>query len=589
MSNNRQLYEQYLSKQVRDYIENTFYARITEQSKLDNLVHDKSFMEDMSSHIGLFSDHGIVHVRDVARLILETIEVSHGVHIAPRSEYRLNFMRGYGVIVAYLHDIGMIHFSKIGRATHSQFAAQEVYSGSFDHYFDIIWEENCGNVPWRILALHEEGLITADPKNVLREMLALVPAHSKSQCDIKVLNNSAKLRQNILDIIEYDLEYIYYLKQIETSEEIFSGKQFESTKYSKKTQTNRKKLYTNFRQEAYTWLLSDEPEILDFIDDIKDTLRLLRCADSFRQRGTSYKTSGGYQMFTDLYSGNAICCFSNEKNQLFLFEDSSPHAIGEANIASTKYTAEGDLAISFYTGLFKSNEAREHVAKSVAFVIYDIVLDVIDSLILPDDYRDKGKISKTTPIKILLEDAPDGWDFTRLIGTELTKLAPSLKDRIVYTIQLNAIPNNEKNRYLNGKEFNGSLEDKKNIIKMVAVHGHKIDGINVEEAFEDTKLISINPGEYLIKAGDPAGFIYLSFNEGLLGLPLGGYETFKIAPYALIGNSSAISGTERNANIIADAEVELLMIPQEVYLKHWHHTFNEKEFRLWLEEIYQLK
>ena len=180
MPKSKQILKQYISETVSEYIETNFYARINEQSKLDQLIHDQSFMNDMSSHIALYSDHGVVHVRDVACQILQTIDNSHGVHIAPRSNYRLNFMKGYGVIVAYLHDIGMVNFTPIGRATHSQFAAQEVYSESFDKYIDVIWEENCGDVPWRILSLYDKGLITTDPKIVLRELLALVPAHSKN-------------------------------------------------------------------------------------------------------------------------------------------------------------------------------------------------------------------------------------------------------------------------------------------------------------------------------------------------------------------------------------------------------------------------
>ena len=363
----------------------------------------------------------------------------------------------------------------------------------------------------------------------------------------------------------------------------------EATKYSAKTKVNREKLYTNFHEEAYAWLLSDAPEVLDFIDDITDTLRLLRCADSFRQRGTRYKTSGGYQMFTDLYTGNAVYSFTNEKKQLFLYEDSSPHAIGEANISSTKYTPEGDLAISFYTGLFKTDEAREYVAKCIAFVIYDIVLDVIDSLILPDNYRGKEKLSKKTPIKILLEDAPDNWYFNRTIADELEKLDPNIKDRIIFTIQLNNILPEERNRYLSGKDFDYDLPDRKKILKSIGKHGHKIKEVDPSLAFTDTKVVAIQPGEYLIRAGSPAGFVYIPLTTGFVGIPLGGYNSFEIIPYTILGNSSVISGTERNADIIADSKAKLLMIPQEIYLKYWHRTYKEKEFKALLEKIYKEK
>jgi hypothetical protein len=46
-----------------------------------------------------------------------------------------------------------------------------------------------------------------------------------------------------------------------------------------------------------------------------------------------------------------------------------------------------------------------------------------------------------------------------------------------------------------------------------------------------------------------------------------------------VGNTGVIRGAVRNADIVAERAVELLMIPQEVYLKYWHHPYTADELR----------
>ena len=75
--------------------------------------------------------------------------------IPERGPLRLDFMKGYGVMVAYNHDIGMRDFSPFGRAMHPEFATQEVFGAAYDrsqtfHADDIspqvTWGTNPGQV-----------------------------------------------------------------------------------------------------------------------------------------------------------------------------------------------------------------------------------------------------------------------------------------------------------------------------------------------------------------------------------------------------------------------------------------------------------
>jgi hypothetical protein len=139
----------YLSEKIRTAVEQRYYARVNEQARLEIVSLDSEFLRDPRTHTALFSDHGLVHVRDVACQMVRVLETVHGVLIAARSSHRLAFMQGYGVIMAYLHDIGMVDFSEFGRAMHPEYASQHVFKVEFDPLLEAIWQENWGNVAWR--------------------------------------------------------------------------------------------------------------------------------------------------------------------------------------------------------------------------------------------------------------------------------------------------------------------------------------------------------------------------------------------------------------------------------------------------------
>ncbi|MCB0061296.1 MAG: hypothetical protein KDE19_04255, partial [Caldilineaceae bacterium] len=118
--------DEYLTKPIRCAIEERYYAPINEQAALERLIHDEHFLANPTAHVAMFSDHGVVHVRDVAQQVLRVLNTGNSLLIPVRDDERLNFMGNYGVMVAYLHDIGMRDFSPFGRAMHPEAAAQLV-------------------------------------------------------------------------------------------------------------------------------------------------------------------------------------------------------------------------------------------------------------------------------------------------------------------------------------------------------------------------------------------------------------------------------------------------------------------------------
>lgn len=93
-----------LPEQFTSYLEQNYYAKITELSMLETLVDDPAFLNAPLKHVALFSDHGIDHGRDIANKIIQVMHRINGLLIPAREGSRFEFMVGYSVMLAYLHD-----------------------------------------------------------------------------------------------------------------------------------------------------------------------------------------------------------------------------------------------------------------------------------------------------------------------------------------------------------------------------------------------------------------------------------------------------------------------------------------------------
>ena len=75
--------DRWVSPRIRQLIEDRFYAQVTRQASFELLSRDPEFLRRPGAHVGLFADHGIVHVRDVATRILSVLETIHTAHPNP--------------------------------------------------------------------------------------------------------------------------------------------------------------------------------------------------------------------------------------------------------------------------------------------------------------------------------------------------------------------------------------------------------------------------------------------------------------------------------------------------------------------------
>jgi len=564
------------------------------------------------NHVAFFADHGVVHVRDVATHILPILDVINGVLVPARDALRQEFMKGYGVMLAYSHDIGMIDFSAFGRAMHPEFTAQEVFTPAFDKIVDTIWFENWGNISWRLVNLENKGVLEQEPRLVLREMLAMSVGHSKSKVPIDALNDPAQLRKVMLTTIKADLHHLYHTQQVNKaagklsteaqSSQTSGTEKSELTQALKKAQANQDEFlrskdvpppvftgisayYADFEQDAFQWIVSEHEQTRELVDDVVDTIRALRVADALRQRGTVLKTSAGYQILVDQNTGNAVFALKKSSGEIFLLESTNPLSSGEANIGSSELALEGNLRLSFHRGSFADQETTRKSARYAATVIDDIQRDIVDTF-----RRSAGNydgLKSNSDIQILIEETDDNLDFADMVLEELLAINPDLSDRSRIVPSLKLISPDERDRYIKAEVLDWSFEQRERVLLRIAQSGHKVTNIDPEYAFTDVRLTTLKKDQTLITAGSPPGFVYVPMSEGLMTIPLGGYHTHLVKPWIPLGNTRVIRGDVQEATVTAQNQLKLMMIPKEIYLKYWHDTYNIEEFKELLPQVYR--
>lgn len=99
------------------------------------------------------------------------------------------------------------------------------------------------------------------------------------------------------------------------------------------------------------------------------------------------------------------------------------------------------------------------------------------------------------------------------------------------------------------------------------------------DGFRHVKLIDVQTGEKLIEAGAPSSFVYFPLGAGLKIIPLGGYQSFSVAAWMPLVSTGVIHGEVRNADVIAEQPVSLLMVPKEVYLGYSYEPYSPAELK----------
>lgn len=565
--------ERFLSESVRDYIEQTYYARVHEQAKLENLMRDPSFLEGAAINPALYSDHGVVHVRDVARQILRVLQIINGVLIPRRTTRHMElFLYGYGVALAYLHDIGMRDLTPFGRAMHPEFAAQSVFDGSLENVVTAMWDDNCGNVPWHVSQLFKTGSLKRDPQIVFRELLSMSIGHSKSKVPVQVLDDPAELRKQMQNTISHNLRHLYSIQQAAKGKPLT-----EDFSFDEESPSYLNKYYSNFEQESFDWLKDESEGVRQLVRDVTDTLRALRCADAFRQRGTLERTSGGYEIYTSQKTGNCVIALRLEGKKLYLMElPNNPDGAGESNIASSEFNAEGNLRLSFHRGAFDNPEAQNRSAFSTAHVIGDFLRDTVESFWRATPIP---SLKSADDILILLERTDDDPRFADLVREQLIQLNPRVRDQVRIVPSLRNVSELERDHYLAAKELDWDADQRLALLDRLHQVGQKLTSFDPQEAFRHVRIAGLKTDEKLVEAGAPSAFVYIPLGDGLKIIPLGGYQSFSVTAWLPLGTTGVIRGDVRNADIVAEQPISLLMIPKDIYLQYWYVPYSPMELK----------
>ena len=64
-------------------------------------------------------------------------------------------------------------------------------------------------------------------------------------------------------------------------------------------------------------------------------------------------------------------------------------------------------------------------------------------------------------------------------------------------------------------------------------------------------------------------FVYIPMADGLVVRPIGGYAPSPLPAWVPVGTTGVIRRAERNSDIVAVADVEVVVIPGEVYARAW--------------------
>jgi hypothetical protein len=569
-----------LPARIRERIERNYYSKVNASLTLEEVAKDPTFLQDPISHLALYTDHGVMHMRDVAHRIVDMIANVSGVKIADRPRFRLDFMTSYGCLLAYAHDIGMSDLNPFGRAVHAEFGGHEAFGGAFDEIVDILWEENIGNLAWRVLRLTSAGVFEGPPQRILRELASLAYAHSKSSVPAAMLNDTTALRDRMLHILGHPLEALYHAKQLKKSrtddQRVHHQTALQRAASPTSLQEHRAQLlarhYDDFENTGFAWLEVVAPQAQEFVADVVDTIRCLRCADALRQRGTHLRTSGNYQIFIDQTTANAVYALNDMQGRTYLLEGDNPINAGEANLEVSEVTHEGDLRFAFFRGSFGSDEAVRRAAHNASVIVDDIQADVIESFV-----GGTGGVDGR-PTCVLLEHTEDNSEFAPLVADLVVARAPSLKDRVVCVPALRNAPELERRRFLAASAVDWDRDKRTAFLRNVASRGYRTDHVDVDLGFRSTRLSHLSPGEGLTEVGARASFVYIPLTSGLRGRPSGGYDYFRVHPWEPLGVTGVVRGDFRNSTVVAEEDVDVLILPKDVYLRHWHRNYTPAEF-----------
>src|SRR3954454_20522659 len=267
-----------------------------------------------------------------------------------------------------------------GRRIHALYGAHLPFSGAMDDVIQRL-RADAGPVVGRIAAVAAAASFGVASDVVLRELISLAVAHSKSAVPAALLADATALKKLMRHVILRDLDHHRSARALPTPEDVLPGAPGANARW-----------YADPIRDAYAWLDSPHPAHRALVDDAIDAVRLVRAADALRQRGTTLRTSAGYEIFIDADSGSAVFALRTKANdRLFLVRAESPINAGEANLRRAFVTPQGNLRVAVHRGRFSSPEAAAAACAATASAVADVGADVLGAFAFRRPSPDLGE------------------------------------------------------------------------------------------------------------------------------------------------------------------------------------------------------
>ena len=549
--------DEYLPRHVQTYLEERFWRPIEAQATFEVLRDDPEFLADPGTHPAIFADHGVVHVRDVAIGLIRLLDTINGVLLPRRPPDRQQFVQVLGVGLAYLHDIGMVDMTRSGRRVHALFAAHAAFGPDVSPLVEHLLAS--GPVGTRLAEIANRAPFATPLEIVVREMLSMSVAHSKSAVPPDVLDDRIAFRRLLQRIVFTSLD-----------------DHRAATHLPRATDTSPMPVDANTDcyddpSQSFAWLTAPSGPHAELADDVVDVLRALRAADVLRQRGTVLRTSGGFEVCMDAETARAVCTLrpaTGDAAYVIIYDDR--RGAGEANISAAFVTPHGHLRIAFHRGGFGSEEAARRAAASVADVIDDIQADVIPSF---GGVSVGGGLTAPTrsidDVLIQLERPDDRPGFADDVLAVVAAVDPALARRLVTVADTEGAAPEEQRRFFAAEPVDGAGPDADELLRKMAEHGVRTEGFDRAAAFAEACRAMIRAGEVLVVPGSSPSFVYVPTGPGLVVRPAGGYAPSPLPPWVPVGTTGVIRRAERNSEIVAERAVDVIMIPGELYARAW--------------------
>lgn len=554
--------DRFIAPDLRMRLEERYWRPVEEAARAESFLTDEEFFADPGRHPAAFSDHGVVHVRDVARRAVGLAERLHGGLLPARSDDRLRTVQASAVLMAYLHDIGMAASTLAGRRVHAQYAAQTALGAGFDDLADELWAHDVTGLRDRIEADVVGNAGVAGPV-VLRELLALSLGHSKSAVPGQLLDDPVALRTLMLRRTFTPLD----VQMKEPNQAAWTTSLNDSSPATAR--------YRDLDRDAFAWLVDDRPAVRDLVADVIDGIRVLRAADALRQRGTTQKTSAGYEVCVDRRTGRAVMAVRGSDNRFvaWMWLDSH-HSIAEGNLRVVDLTADGSLRIAFHRGSFSGPGATELVVTSTVDTIADVEADALGSFAgVPGASRSARLVEVVPP--------PDNPEFATLVVEGIERQHPRLAGRTTLVEEPYRTPPIEAPEwYARAVEVMDGGPEVDGWFVQFSLHGLNVDAIDRRAALRNVMRVGVQAGEVVFSPHTAASVVVIPLGPGLRVVPTGGYRPRPLEPWLPVGSTGVVRGAERNAAVIAEAEIDLLAIPAERYLDDWFRPFAPDELRI---------